>query len=84
MKIRIFILSLVCFGNIRAETLSPIALTGQVGAADEGEMEGVLVSARKAGSTITITVVSDEQGIADRDVQCEGFPWVRAFGYPNN
>ena len=38
------------------------ALTGQVSSAEEGAMEGVLVSAKKAGSTITITVVSDKDG----------------------
>ena len=38
------------------------ALTGQVTSAEEGAMEGVLVSAKKAGSTVTITVVSDAQG----------------------
>src|SRR5439155_3115205 len=38
------------------------ALTGQVSSAEEGAMEGVLVSAKKAGSTITTTVVSDKQG----------------------
>ena len=38
------------------------ALTGQVTSAEEGPMEGVLVSARRAGSTITTTVVSDRQG----------------------
>ena len=62
MKIRVFVLALVCFGSFRAEAPPSIALTGQVGAAEESHMEGVLVSARKAGSTITITVVSDEQG----------------------
>jgi streptogramin lyase len=39
-----------------------VALTGQVTSPDEGAMEGVLVSARQAGSTITITVVSDRDG----------------------
>jgi virginiamycin B lyase len=38
------------------------ALTGQVTSSEEGAMEGVLVSAKKAGSTITITVVSDKDG----------------------
>ena len=38
------------------------ALTGQVSSAEEGVMEGVLVSAKKAGSTITTTVVSDKDG----------------------
>jgi virginiamycin B lyase len=37
-------------------------LTGQVSSAEEGTMEGVLVSAKRAGSTVTITVVSDQQG----------------------
>jgi len=38
------------------------ALTGLVSSAEEGAMEGVLVGAKKAGSTITVTVVSDAQG----------------------
>lgn len=49
--------------------VSPIAqsdditpLTGQVSSAEEGTMEGVLVSAKKSGSTWTTTVVSDAQG----------------------
>ena len=39
-----------------------VALTGQVTSVEEGAMEGVLVSAKKAGSTITITVVTDKDG----------------------
>jgi virginiamycin B lyase len=46
----------------RANAQTQVALTGQVTSAEEGAMEGVLVSAKKAGSTITITVVSDAQG----------------------
>jgi streptogramin lyase len=38
------------------------ALTGMVSSQAEGPMEGVLVSAKKAGSTITTTVVTDEKG----------------------
>src|SRR6266699_4014054 len=38
------------------------ALTGQVTSAEEGAMEGVLVSAKKDGSTITVTVVTNEKG----------------------
>jgi virginiamycin B lyase len=38
------------------------ALSGQVTSAEEGPMEGVLVSARKDGSTITTTVVTDAKG----------------------
>ncbi|HEY1545996.1 MAG TPA: carboxypeptidase-like regulatory domain-containing protein, partial [Xanthobacteraceae bacterium] len=45
-------------GPTRAQT----ALTGLVSSAEEGAMEGVLVTARRDGSTMTITVVSDAQG----------------------
>ena len=38
------------------------ALTGIVSSGEEGAMEGVLVSIKKEGSTITTTVVTDEQG----------------------
>ncbi|HTF14054.1 MAG TPA: carboxypeptidase-like regulatory domain-containing protein, partial [Burkholderiales bacterium] len=38
------------------------AIAGKVTSAEEGAMEGVLVSAKKAGSTVTLTVVSDAQG----------------------
>jgi streptogramin lyase len=41
---------------------APPALTGIVTSAEEGAMEGVLVSAKKTGSNMTITVVSDAQG----------------------
>jgi virginiamycin B lyase len=48
------------YSTIQAQV--PSALTGQVSSAAEGAMEGVLVSAKKAGSNITITVVSDKSG----------------------
>jgi virginiamycin B lyase len=55
----------VCFqlgsNSLHAQTPAA-ALTGVVNSAEEGAMEGVLVSAQKTGSPITITVVSDEQG----------------------
>ena len=41
---------------------SAMALTGLVSSADEPAMEGVLVSATRAGSNITITVVTDADG----------------------
>ena len=41
---------------------SAVALTGQVSSAAEGPMEGVLVSARKSGSPITVTVVTGRDG----------------------
>jgi streptogramin lyase len=37
-------------------------LSGQVGSPDEAKMEGILVSAKKEGSTITTTVVSNAEG----------------------
>ena len=45
-----------------ADTQGAAALAGQVTSAEEGPMEGVLVTARKDGSTIRITVVSDQKG----------------------
>jgi len=47
---------------IAAETSADAALTGVVTSAEEGAMEGVLVSAKKNGTNITITVVTDAQG----------------------
>src|SRR5258708_29019494 len=38
------------------------ALSGQVGSVAEAAMEGVLVSAKRDGTTITVTVVSDDKG----------------------
>src|SRR5262249_39762061 len=40
---------------------STVALTGRVSSEAEGPMEGVLVTAKKAGSTIAVTVVTDRQ-----------------------
>jgi len=45
----------------RAQAQSP-ALTGKVVSDREGPMEGVLVSAKKSGATITVTVESDAKG----------------------
>jgi streptogramin lyase len=57
-----FAFALAGAGILPASAQTPAALTGQVTSAEEGAMEGVLVSAKKAGSTVTITVVSDAQG----------------------
>jgi len=46
----------------QAQTSATAALTGQISSQEEGSMEGVLVSAKRAGSTVTVTAVSDEQG----------------------
>ena len=38
------------------------ALAGQVTSAEEGAMEGVIVSAKRDGSHITVSVISNDQG----------------------
>jgi hypothetical protein len=45
-----------------ADAQTAAALIGQVSSTEEGNMEGVVVSAKKDGSTITVSVVSDAQG----------------------
>lgn len=71
--------------DLRGAQTPAVALHGQVSSAEEGPMEGVLVGAQKAGSTVTITVASDQQGRYQ-------FPWsklepgryslkIRAVGY---
>src|SRR5438477_5685644 len=54
----------VC-GLLLQSSMLPAAaqtLTGQVSSAEEGNMEGVLVSAKKDGATISVTVVTDAKG----------------------
>src|SRR5262245_10222744 len=45
-----------------AQAQSPVALAGQVSSAADPIMEGVLVSAKRDVSTVTISVVSDNNG----------------------
>src|SRR3989475_7009460 len=52
----------VAFAAYSAGAAAQTALAGKVSSAEEGAMEGVLVSAKNAGSTVTITVVSGAQG----------------------
>ncbi len=52
----------LCVFPAQAQAQAPVALTGQVSSAAEGAMEGVLVSAKRDGSTVTISVVSDDKG----------------------
>ena len=42
--------------------LSSIALSGIVSSQQEGQMEGVVVNARRAGANFTVSVASDAQG----------------------
>jgi virginiamycin B lyase len=55
-------LLLLAFAAPAAENLSSPALQGKVSSQAEGPMEGVIIGAKKAGSTITTWVVSDAQG----------------------
>ena len=52
------IAALATAGPARAQS----ALAGLVSSAEEGPMEGVLVTARRNGATMAITVVSDDKG----------------------
>jgi virginiamycin B lyase len=47
---------------ISAQAQTGPTITGQVSSTEEGKMEGVLVSAKKEGSTVTKTVVSNDKG----------------------
>jgi streptogramin lyase len=48
--------------QLAAQNQAPAALTGQVTSEAEGAMEGVVVRAKKAGSIVTVSVVTDAQG----------------------
>ena len=48
-------------GNLRAQQ-SPAALSGIVSSAKDGAMEGVVVSAKKTGSIVTVSVATDDKG----------------------
>src|SRR5258705_2485410 len=66
LETRVYLLVVIIAGfaaavSHSAQTQPPAALAGRITSAEEGAMEGVLVSAKSPGS-VTITVVSDEQG----------------------
>jgi virginiamycin B lyase len=77
-------LALSFMGGARAEGPA-VALVGTVSSAEEGAMEGVLVSAQRAGAPVTVTVVSDAQGRyrfpADRLAAGAYVLTIRAAGY---
>ena len=68
-----------------ASAQSPDALAGQVSSEREGAMEGVVVSAKKAGSIVTVSVMSDDKGHyrfpADRLEPGAYALTIRAVGY---
>src|ERR1700690_89470 len=55
-------LALAVVFSSTASAQAPAALTGLDSSADETALEGVLVSATKAGSNITVTVVTGADG----------------------
>src|SRR6202163_3462632 len=48
--------------RLHAQAQTPAALSGQITSTEEGPMEGVVVSAKKDGSTISISVVTNAAG----------------------
>src|SRR5947209_14389433 len=54
--------AMLAIGTPPARPQGGATLSGQVTSAEEGAMEGVIVSAKMAGSTITVSVVTDVQG----------------------
>jgi streptogramin lyase len=56
------VLACLTLVQVQAQAQTAAALSGQVSSAEEGAMEGVLVSAKREGSTVTTTVVSNDKG----------------------
>ncbi|OLC29301.1 MAG: hypothetical protein AUH28_17590 [Acidobacteria bacterium 13_1_40CM_56_16] len=72
------VLSLGFAGFLTAQTPSSSALTGKVTSQADGAMEGVLIGAKKVGSTISIWVVSNAQGQYSfpRERMGPGLSWI--------
>jgi virginiamycin B lyase len=64
LRATVMLAAVFCFVamSMMAEDASSGALTGLVSSPEEGPMQGVLVSAKRAGAAITTTVVSDNLG----------------------
>jgi streptogramin lyase len=75
-------------GPAWAQGKAPSAITGQITSDAEGAMEGVVVTARKAGAKLSISVVTDAQGRysfpADRLEPGQYALTIRAAGYDLN
>lgn len=54
--------SITLSSSVRAQSMASTALSGVVHSAKEPLMEGVLVTAKKVGSTMSTTVVTDQNG----------------------
>jgi streptogramin lyase len=74
----------LCFTDAASADV-PAVLSGVVSSAQEGAMEGVVVSAKKAGGAVTVTVVTDASGRysfpADRLAPGAYALTIRAAGY---
>src|SRR4051812_1108851 len=56
------VLALAIAGSHPAMAQGPAALTGTVSSTQEGKMEGVVVSAKRPGSTMTLSVSTNAKG----------------------
>jgi virginiamycin B lyase len=81
----LLILASVGAGFTETRPASSPALTGRIASAEEGAMEGVLVSAQRDGSPISVTVVTDRDGRygfpSDRLAPGHYALRIRAIGY---
>jgi virginiamycin B lyase len=79
------VLALAVAGSHPAMAQGPAALTGTVSSAQEGKMEGVVVNAKRPGSTIMLSVSTNAQGQysfpADRLAPGTYDITMRAVGY---
>src|SRR5215471_15693636 len=68
-----------------AQAQAPSAITGQVSSEAEGAMEGVVVTAKKPGGKVSVSVITDAQGRysfpADRLEPGQYALTIRAVGY---
>src|SRR5712675_498576 len=62
MKFKTLLLTTSMFMAAGVVASQAQALSGKVSSTEEGAMEGVLVSAKREGSTMTTTVVSNDKG----------------------
>src|SRR5215212_619272 len=87
MRLHLFFIAIIGTALLQAggAQAQSAALTGQISSAAEPVMEGVLVSAKKADSAVTVTVVSDDKGRysfpADRLEPGRYTISIRAIGY---
>jgi streptogramin lyase len=79
---------LLCTGSSNlslAQAQAPSAISGQVTSAAEGAMEGVVVTAKKPGGKVSVSVITDAQGRysfpADRLEPGQYALTIRAVGY---